>query len=572
MSNKKLRTIATLCALYFTTGIIFADAQIVIDPDTHTISIISSWSTTTWDVTSSGQQEEDVVAVVYTWTEFEQALAWMYENGLTSYGTKTGYRPTDFLTRQEAAKIVGQAYTVLWYVKETKNTNCTFSDFSSVEQTLTDHVQNACARWLFKWAQWKFMPTKLLTRPEIMAVLVRMFEGSTSFEWSTPRRSEYYLKGKAIKLTSVNNQSAFDAPITRQEMAIYIYRLRNIVIDQTARANALTAISELDTTWAEADTWSESSQLTTDFSALAGSISVDKDPELLEAIRRMNDNSLTSYKSIQDYKPFEILTREQAAKILYSFAEIFDFGINTGSLPTECVFTDINTADTSLVTSIKNACKSNILKWTNGKFNPKTTIKKSEFVTAMIRMFEGKKLDETGIPRRKNYFQKAQEMGIVSPADAITFEQSITRYEVALFLYRFKVKYQMLNALNTNKLNDEIINTVPWSTKTGSNNLPESNVYIDMNSIQNGNFDVGYIEVFGTRYKLVKSSTEKYFSNNFVRYGDIFDIADDKKIGTISMIVSNGYTIEWTIRLPNKDYLISQLADTNAYYKIQQIK
>jgi hypothetical protein len=30
----------------------------------------------------------------------------MYANGLTSYGTKTGYRPTDFLTRQEAAKIV----------------------------------------------------------------------------------------------------------------------------------------------------------------------------------------------------------------------------------------------------------------------------------------------------------------------------------------------------------------------------------------------------------------------------------------------------------------------------------
>ena len=135
-------------------------------------------------------------------------------------------------------------------------------------------------------------------------------------------------------------------------------------------------------------------------------------------------------------------------------------------------------------------------------------------------------------------------MGIVSPADAITFEQPITRYEVALFLYRFKVKYQMLNALNTNKLNDEIINTVPGSITTGSNNLQESNVYIDMNSIQNGNFEVGYIEIFGTRYKVVKSSTEKYFSDNFVRYGDVFDLENNDKIGTISLIVSNGYTIE----------------------------
>jgi len=102
----------------------------------------------------------------------------------------------------------------------------------------------------------------------------------------------------------------------------------------------------------------------------------------------------------------------------------------------------------------------------------------------------------------------------------------------------------MLNALNTNKLSNEIINTVPGSIITGTNGSPESKVYIDMNSIQNGNFDIGYIEIFGTRYKVVKSSTEKYFSNNFVRYGDVFDLETEKKIGTISLIVSNGYTIE----------------------------
>jgi hypothetical protein len=351
-------------------------------------------------------------------------------------------------------------------------------------------------------------------------------------------------------------------------MAIYIYRLRNIVINQTAKANALNKINQLNQT----STGEDSSQLTTDFSALAGSISVDKDPELLEAIRWMNDNNLTSYKTIQEYLPFEVLTREQAAKILYMFSEIYNFASTTN---TDCSFTDTNTADQTLVGYIENACKASIMKGTNGKFSPKATIKKAEFVTAMIRMFEGKKLDETGTPRWKNYFQKAQDMGIVSPADAITFEQAITRYEVALFLYRFKVKYQMLNALNTNKLNNEIINTVPGSIKTGSNpdhSGQEASVYIDMNSIQNGNFEVGYFEVFGTRYKVVKSSTEKYFSNNFVRYSDVFDIASEEKIGTMNLIVSNGYTIDGTIRLPNHDYTLSQLTETNAYYKIKQIK
>jgi hypothetical protein len=65
-----------------------------------------------------------------------------------------------------------------------------------------------------------------------------------------------------------------------------------------------------------------------------------------------------------------------------------------------------------------------------------------------------------------------------------------------------------------------------------------------MNLLQNGNFDVGYIEIFGTRYKIVKSSTEKYFSNNFVRYGDLYDLTSNEKIGTTSFIVSNGYLIE----------------------------
>ena len=76
-------------------------------------------------------------------------------------------------------------------------------------------------------------------------------------------------------------------------------------------------------------------------------------------------------------------------------------------------------------------------------------------------MFEGKSLDETTNPRWKNYFEMAQGLGIVSPADLITFENPITRYEVALFLYRFKVKYQMLGNVNNNKIQNEVISTVP---------------------------------------------------------------------------------------------------------------
>jgi hypothetical protein len=83
-----------------------------------------------------------------------------------------------------------------------------------------------------------------------------------------------------------------------------------------------------------------------------------------------------------------------------------------------------------------------------------------------MRLVNGKNLDESYTPRWKKYYETALDMGIVAPADAITFDNEITRYETALFLYRFKIKYQMINSLNSTKIENQIINTVPGSIKT----------------------------------------------------------------------------------------------------------
>ncbi|HCY21683.1 TPA: hypothetical protein DIC40_07760 [Patescibacteria group bacterium] len=88
--------------------------------------------------------------------------------------------------------------------------------------------------------------------------------------------------------------------------------------------------------------------------------------------------------------------------------------------------------------------------------------------------------------------------------------------------------------------------------------------------IQNANFELGYIEIFSTKYKVIKTSTETYFSKNFVRYGDIYDISTDKKIGTINFIVSNRAVLEGTARINTNTYTISQVANTTAYYHIKK--
>jgi len=574
--NKKLLWILFIATTLFftfnakaeTTG----DFQIVIDPVTKIITITGTVNT--WTIINTGTNtgaDTPPTPPTYTGTEFQQALGWMYDNGLTRYDNEIDYRPDDGLTREESAKIIGQAFVSLGYNQTTKNNSCNFSDTGEINPTLSTFVINTCKRGIFKGTtDNKFLPTQKLTRPQAMALLIRIFEGKVSNESRTPRWGDYYVKAQALGLTTLNNQTAFDSDITRREIAIYIYRFKNIMSNETTKLMMLSKLAEIGS---ETTGPSINSGILDGFSSLADSLSINNDPELLEAIRWMNDNGLTNFKTIPEYKPFEILNREQAAKIISLFANIYHFGQSSGGiLPSDCIFNDISDTDPSLVTYVEMACSLGILKWSNWYFSPKATINKSQFIAAIIRLFEGKKLDETTSPRWKNYFEKAQEIGMIGPADAVTFENPITRYEVALFLYRFKVKYQILQNINSDSIQNQIISTVPWSIKTGLNNLPESNVYVDMNLLQNGNFAVWYLELFGQRYKIVKSNIKEYFNNNFQRFGDVFSLDKEEKIGTTSFIISNLSLVEWTIRINEDTFTVSQINNTNAYYKLNQTK
>ncbi len=123
----------------------------------------------------------------------------MYANGLTKYSNETDYRADDGLTREEAAKIIGQAFVTLGYSQETKNNSCNFTDSSEMDPTLANFILNSCKRGIFKGTtDNKFLPTEKLTRPQAMALLVRIFEGKVSNESRIPRWGDYYVKGQAM--------------------------------------------------------------------------------------------------------------------------------------------------------------------------------------------------------------------------------------------------------------------------------------------------------------------------------------------------------------------------------------
>ena len=554
--------------------------EIVIDPNTKTISVsgyvdtgtintwnVDTWSTNTWDTIATW----DISTL--TWDtnidpedEFSMALAWMYANWLTMYNNSGDYRMYDILTREEAAKIIWQAYNVFgldtWVVK---NNSCTFEDANLFNPTLSAHIANVCQWWLFQGSNWKYMPRDNLTKAQAMAVLIRMIEWKMSYELQTPWREQYYNKWKIIGLTNVENINEFDHEVTRYEIALMVYRMRSIMESQQMKTLALNAMAGVE----QNKTWVIDSQTVIDnLWTLVWWIDPSTDPELLEAIYWMYDNGLTIYNNVSDFKPFDIFTREWWAKIFDKFSDMLGLGTTNNYLPSECTFKDISNLSEESQNHIVNVCKKWLIKWSNGSFNPYENMNKSTFIVALIRMFEWKSLDETTTPRWKNYFEKAEELWLVTAADTTTFDTPISRYEVALFLYKFNVRYKMLNNLNNNRISDQVISTVSGSVLE---NWKAANIYINTSLLKQWALDLWYIEVMWNRYKIVKSKETSYYSNGFVRYWDMFDVATDEKIGTINFMVMNNYVIEWKLRFTDKTYEISWVEGTSAYYKITQI-
>lgn len=96
--------------------------------------------------------DPDLEAELQGGTELEKAIYRMHKNGLTSYDTIETYRAKDPLTREEAAKIITQAYIKLGYPQENKNPNCDFSDKEKFNPSLASFVAKSCQYAIFKGA------------------------------------------------------------------------------------------------------------------------------------------------------------------------------------------------------------------------------------------------------------------------------------------------------------------------------------------------------------------------------------------------------------------------------------
>ncbi len=162
-------------------------------------------------------------------------------------------------------------------------------------------------------------------------------------------------------------------------------------------------------------------------------MSYTNDKEYVQAVWRMRDNEMTQYWDAERFRPWDYVTREQAAKFFVGYVDAFLSGWTTQD--GDCDFGDINKADATLQASIEEACRIGLFYGADGYFLPTQALTKAQAITVLIRALE-KKYDETSTPRWSMYFERARVLGITKETNAWRLDAPLTRYEMALLLAR----------------------------------------------------------------------------------------------------------------------------------------
>lgn len=154
----------------------------------------------------------------------DDAISWMYDNGLTIHNNKTDFNATRWLRRDEAAKFYVSFAKLLWKTSYVKTTNqCIFSDINNSWSDLKDIVIESCRLGLFQWSKWKFNPANQLTNAQAVAVLVRLLAGNQNEIWLSHRANNYYTKANELGILTSVSMNTKDSIATRGNVGVIIW-------------------------------------------------------------------------------------------------------------------------------------------------------------------------------------------------------------------------------------------------------------------------------------------------------------------------------------------------------------
>lgn len=160
---------------------------------------------------------------------------------------------------------------------------------------------------------------------------------------------------------------------------------------------------------------------------------------ITQAIQWWYTNKLTIFNNENDFKPKDLITREQAAKFFAQGALSLWYQWDSANT---CSFKDKDTGNKDLVESIEKICKLWLMQWDGIAFRPLDYLTYAESMTIASKIAWYKYLEQkSGEAWRMQYYNFIATLGVL-PENISTkdMESSISRWDALLLLYNISKK------------------------------------------------------------------------------------------------------------------------------------
>ena len=174
-------------------------------------------------ITDTNTTQHDTSANTYT-NELERALSRWKTLGITSFSDLQTFRPNDYITRAEFAKMIVMYITHnTWLKTLERKSDCLFYDFSDAGE-FAIYVYDACNMWIMHGNNNYFYPQNYLSRAEAIASIVR-YTAWKMDENTSPRFRNYIEYANQQWYIDNQNMATMEQKMVRFEALILLRRV-----------------------------------------------------------------------------------------------------------------------------------------------------------------------------------------------------------------------------------------------------------------------------------------------------------------------------------------------------------
>jgi hypothetical protein len=150
------------------------------------------------------------------------------------------------------------------------------------------------------------------------------------------------------------------------------------------------------------------------------------------AVTRAYTKKMTASFSTENFKPYQAIRRDEAAKFFVLFAKLVGKTENVVATD-QCQFSDLNEAWADLKNVVVESCRLGIFKGSNGKFTPQGMLTNAQAVAVLMRIVDGYQ-EEVGNDWADNYYTRAKALNLLN--EALEYKNEMAeRGDVITLLY-----------------------------------------------------------------------------------------------------------------------------------------